>query len=155
MSSIIGQNRDVLFPKTDKNFRLTSFYDIAGKFLNYNKLEPIFCKSEMEAREIAKSLGDSPKEWPVYISNTDTAGEKLYEEFFTDQEKPNFDRFIDLGVMKLKSDYELKHLDYFLDSLNAIKESGTWERTDIVRLLSEVIPTFNHKDANKNLDQKM
>ena len=83
LSCIFGENRDIFFPKLDKNLHLKSFSEIAISFLKEMGYEPYLCKTEEEARELVKSLPAKGK-WPCFFSKTDTTGEKYVEEFFTD-----------------------------------------------------------------------
>ena len=50
ISSILGENREILFPKLD-SLELTSFVEIAERFLASKNLKPYLCTSENEARE--------------------------------------------------------------------------------------------------------
>ncbi|MCW9067877.1 MAG: UDP-N-acetylglucosamine 4,6-dehydratase, partial [Sulfurimonas sp.] len=99
MSCIFGENRDIFFPKLSEELDLISFADIAVKYLENLGYEPYLCSDEDEARELAKTL---PKEgkWPCLFTSSDTTGEKDFEEFFTDKEVLDMQRFENLGVIK-------------------------------------------------------
>ena len=107
MSCIFGENRDIFFPKLSENLHLISFADIAVKYLQNLGYEPYLCKDEDEARELAKTL---PKEgkWPCLFSASDTTGEKDFEEFFTDKEILDMNRFENLGIIKNEAIYDEK-----------------------------------------------
>ena len=48
---------------------------------------------------------DLEKYWPVNVFETDTVGEKPFEEFYTDREKILYDRFDDLASVKVQFKY--------------------------------------------------
>ena len=55
MSCIFGENRDIFFPKLSESLHLTTFADIAVKYLKNLGYEPHLCKTEDEARELANT----------------------------------------------------------------------------------------------------
>ena len=85
MSCIFGDNRDIYFPKLDKDINLITFAEIAKKYLNSLGYEPYLCASENEARDLVKVLPSEGK-WPCLFTLSDTTGEKDIEEFFTDND---------------------------------------------------------------------
>jgi FlaA1/EpsC-like NDP-sugar epimerase len=154
MSCVLGENRDVFFPKLSEELHLISFSDIAIKFLKNTGYEPYLCKNEKEARELVESLPKIGK-WPCLFAASDTTGEKDFEEFFTDNEELDFDRFDKLGIIKNNLNIEDEKLDLFQQTINRIKENGSWEKAEIINLFNKMIPNFNHKETGKYLDSKM
>ena len=154
MSCIFGENRDIFFPKLSEGLHLISFADIAVKYLESLGYEPFLCKDEQEARDLVKTL---PKEgkWPCLFSGSDTTGEKDFEEFFTDQETLDMDRFQKLGIVKNELNVDYKKLDHFEKTIESIKNQKTWSKEPIVDLFFEMIPSFGHKETGKYLDSKM
>ena len=100
MSCIFGENRDIFFPKLSENLHLISFSDIAVKYLKEKGLNPVLCKTEQEARDLAKTLPNG-NIWPCFFSKSDTTGEKDFEEFYTEKEKLEMDRFKILVLLKM------------------------------------------------------
>ena len=92
MSCIFGENRDIFFPKLSENLHLITFSEIAVKYLENLGYEPYLCKDEDEARELAKTLPKAGK-YPCLFTASDTTGEKDFEEFFTDKEILDMDKF--------------------------------------------------------------
>lgn len=154
MSCIFGENRDIFFPKLSESLHLISFADIAVRYLNDLGYEPYICKTEDEARELGHSLQMKGK-WPCLFTSSDTTGEKDFEEFYTDNEKLDMNRFENLGVIKNDSIYEDRKLDAFTEKIIDIKESGKWSKKEIVDLFFEMIPGFGHIEMGKYLDSKM
>lgn len=153
MSAIFGKNRDIFFPKLDPEENLIPFSEIAIKFLNTKGFNPVECDSEKEARERMKFV-NTDKLWPCFFSNSNTTGEKSFEEFFTEDEDIDLNRFIDLGVIKngLKSS---KKLDFFLNELESIRGGRSLNKKSVVELFNQMIPNFNHMEKGLYLDSKM
>ena len=154
MSCIFGENRDIFFPKLSEALHLISFADIAVKYLENIGYEPYLCKSEDEARELAKTLPDQGK-WPCLFTKSDTTGEKDFEEFFTDKEVLDMSRFKNLGVIKNEPIYNEALLDEFEETIKNYRKSGSWTKEQIVGLFFKMIPDFGHKETGKYLDEKM
>ena len=154
MSTIFGENRDIFFPKLSEALHLISFADIAVKYLENLGYEPYICKDEEEARELAKSL---PKErkWPCLFTNSDTTGEKDFEEFFTEKETLDMKRFQNLGIIKNDPIYDENLLNHFEQKISGMRQKGNWSKEEIVELFFEMIPDFGHKETGKYLDDKM
>lgn len=154
MSCIFGENRDIFFPKLSKALHLISFADIAVKYLKQRGYDAYLCKSENEARELAKTLPDHGQ-WPCLFTISDTTGEKDFEEFFTDKETLDMQKFCNLGVIKNKSFYNQELLSFFEKAIGSMKQEASWTREDIVELFFKMIPDFAHKETGKYLDSKM
>ena len=154
MSCIFGDNRDILFPKLNENLHLITFSDIAVKYLLNLGYEPYLCSSEEEARELVSSLPAQGK-WPCYFFSSNTTGEKDFEEFFTDNELLDLDRFEDLGVIKTEPEFDKKKLDFFTQTTLKLQEQGRWTKDEIVELFFTMIPEFGHKEIGKYLDNRM
>ena len=154
MSSLLGENRDIFFPKLSEKLHLISFADIAIRYLEKIGYEPYLCKSEDEARELVKTLPRRGK-WPCYFFNSDTTGEKDFEEFYTDKEILDMERFEHIGVIKNEPIFDSKKLDYFKEKIDEIKDKDIWLRDEIVSLFFRTIPEFEHKETGKFLDNRM
>ncbi|MFH0259635.1 UDP-N-acetylglucosamine 4,6-dehydratase [Vibrio mediterranei] len=154
MSCIFGENRDIFFPKLSEALHLISFADIAIKFLQQLGYEPHLCKSEEEARELVRTLPEQGK-WPCLFTKSDTTGEKDFEEFFTEQEQLDMERFDNLGIIKNEPLYEQELLTLFENSISEMKSKRAWTKEQIVTLFFTMIPDFGHKETGKYLDSKM
>ena len=154
MSCIFGENRDIFFPKLSEAFHLISFADIAVKYLEQLGYEPYLCATEEEARTLALTLPEEGK-WPCLFTNSDTTGEKDFEEFFTDNETLDMERFQHLGVIKNEPIYNEKDLILFEETIQTLKQNQCWTKEEIVTLFFHMIPDFGHKETGKYLDSKM
>ena len=154
MSCLLGENRDVFFPKLDYDLNLTTFSAIAVKYLEQLGYEPYECATEDEARSRVGELKAQHK-YPVYFFKSDTTGEKDFEEFFTDKEKLDMQRFENLGVIKNEPVYDPEKLEMFSSEIHDIRRKGIWTRADLIDLFNRMIPNFNHKEKGKFLDGRM
>ncbi|HIP51807.1 MAG TPA: UDP-N-acetylglucosamine 4,6-dehydratase, partial [Campylobacterales bacterium] len=154
MSCIFGKNRDIFFPKLSENLHLISFADIAVKYLENLGYEPYLCKDEDEARALAKTLPQEGK-YPCLFTSSDTTGEKDFEEFFTDSETLDMERFSNLGVIKDEADFNEVLLNAFEKTIKGFKSNLAWEKEEIVEEFFKMIPDFGHKETGKYLDGKM
>ena len=154
MSCIFGENRDIFFPKLSESLHLISFADIAVKYLKQKGFEPVLCSSEDEARELAKTLPEQGK-WPCLFTGSDTTGEKDFEEFFTDAETLDMERFNNLGVIKNTPEFDEELIQEFEETITNMKKDLAWDKESIVKLFFKMIPDFGHKETGKYLDGKM
>ena len=154
MSTILGDNRDIFFPKLNAERHLIKFSDLATDFVSSRGYQPHLCQSENEARELAKSLPSEGK-WPCYFSPSDTTGEKDFEEFFTEGEMLDLDRFEQLGIVKNQAKYDSILLDNFITKTAKMKSGHSWNKEEIVTLFQGLLPEFQHLEKGKYLDSKM
>lgn len=154
MSCILGENRDIFFPKLNKDLSLITFSDIAVKFLHNLGYEPHLCETEQEARILASELPSKGK-WPCLFSKSNTTGEKDFEEFFTDNEILDMQRFTNLGIIKTAEQYDAQKIIFFENEINKIKNKSIWGKSEIVELFFKMIPDFGHQELGKYLDSKM
>ena len=154
LSGLFGNNRDIFFPKLSEKLHLITFSEIAIRYLRERGYEPYECDSEDEARNRSDEL-IAKKQWPCYFFTSDTTGEKDFEEFFTDNEDLDMNRFDTVGVIKNVPDFNASKLDSFLQRIEGYRESGSWSKKDIVELYFNLLPEFAHKETGKYLDQRM
>ena len=154
MSCLLGENRDIFFPKLSEQLHLTTFSDIAERYIKNLGYEPYHCSTEEEARDRSDELIAS-KRWPCYFFKSDTSGEKDFEEFFTDNEILDMNQFKNLGVIKNEANFSSNMLDNFLEVIYDLRAQTIWEKSPIVDLFNEMIPDFDHKETGKYLDGRM
>lgn len=154
LSCLLGENRDIFFPKLNEDLNLITFSDIAERYLLSLGYTPVLCESEDEARQRMPELVRSMK-WPCYFFASDTTGEKDFEEFFMPHEKLDLDRFVDVGIVKNDAAFDRARLDFFLQEIERMKKSRCWTKQELVSLFQRLIPEFEHEEKGKYLDSKM
>lgn len=154
MSCLLGENRDVFFPKLDESLNLITFSQIAERYLARLGYEPVPCATEEEARERVAELKPQRK-WPVYFFSSDTTGEKDFEEFFMEGETLDMEKFSSIGVIKNDANFDEEKLEAFEYRIAELRTAGRWTRSDLIDLFNEMIPEFKHKETGKFLDGRM
>ena len=154
MSSLLGQNREIFFPKLSEKLHLITFAEIAERYLRSLGYEPHPCDTEDEARSDPETLIAKGR-WPCYFFDSDTTGEKPFEEFYMEGENVDLERFETIGVIHNDLPYDSAKLDLFIDRIDEMKRLGRWDRSDLVSLFGEMLPEFAHAETGKFLDGRM
>ena len=154
ISCLLGENRDLFFPKLDTGRNLTTFSEIAVRYLRRLGYEPVECASEEEARRKVAELKDK-RQWPVFFFPSDTTGEKDFEEFYTEHETLDLVRFDSIGVVINEARYDVLRIENFERKISEMRARGRWERKELVDLFNATIPEFHHLETGKFLDGRM
>ena len=154
LACMLGNNREIFFPKLAEAQMMT-FDGIARELLSSNGYEVLECSSDQEAIEKAEALKKGSKLYPVHFSASDTSGEKAFEEFVTDTETADMDRYLSLGVITGKEVPDKRKIDTLFRKLNAAFDRETATKEEIVEVLKEYLPNFEHIETGKSLDSKM
>ncbi len=93
--------------------------------------------------------------WPVFFFKSDTSGEKTFEEFYTPGEELDLEKFVNLGVVKNAKRRELAEIDKIFAALKGLFDSKEVTKANVVEVLKDYLPNFEHIETGKGLDQKM
>ena len=151
LATFLGETGNIFFPKLDFHKDQIYFKEIALDFLKDNGFEPELVQSENEAKEF--DFKKNPYKYPIYFFKTDTSGEKTYEEFFTEQEDYEINKYDSLGFINT-SDVKISFENVESDFENVFNNSKS-QKSDIVRIIKKYVPDFEHIETGKHLDQKM
>ena len=153
LACLLGKTGEIFFPKLDID-NLVSFKKITEDFFKYLKIKPLECSSENEARKLAKERINNDT-YPVFYFKSNTSGEKLFEEFYTNSDEIDLNSYTSLGVIKNTlntSKFSYDDLDVEFKSLFSNRR---FMKSDIIKIFKKYLPNFNHIETGKNLDQKM
>lgn len=153
-SALLGDNRDIYFPKLDETKDLITFKDIAIRYINAQGYDVYECVSEEEARARSIEL-IAQRKWPCYFFTSDTTGEKPYEEFFTPGETVDMITYHDIGVVKNQRPENSEAIQRFIFDLKKRRDAMDLDKSELVLLLQQLMPEFEHEEKGKNLDQRM
>lgn len=153
LSCILGNNREIFFPRLEEEQMMT-FDKIATAFLQENGFKVLECDSDEEAIDKAERLKQGSNQYPVHYSGSNTSGEKAYEEFYTDEETADLNRLKALGIVTGKEIPDKNKVDNLFVKLNAAFDSET-SKEEIVAIMKEYLPNFEHIETGKSLDSKM
>ena len=134
---------------------MMTFSEIANHFLRCQGLEPQECASEEEAKCLAARRNGSSKRYPVYYFESDTSGEKPFEEFVANGECADLESFQSLGIIRNAPRKPMNEIQQLTTSLSELLTNRNLEKSDIVEALQTFLPSFQHIETGKNLDQKM
>ena len=151
LATFLGDTGNIFFPKLDFHKDQIYFKEIALDFLKENRFEPELVKSEKEAKEF--NFDSNPSKYPIYFFKTDTSGEKTYEEFYTEEEDYEINKYDALGFIKTP-DIKMSFEDVESDFENVFNNLNS-EKSDIVTVIKKYVPDFIHIETGKHLDQKM
>jgi len=151
LATLLGDTGNIFFPKLDFYKDQIYFKEIALDFLKENGFEPKLVQSEKEAKEF--DFDKYPTKYPIYFFKTDTSGEKTYEEFFTEDEDYEVNKYDSLGFINtpdIKISFEDVEADF-----ESVFNNPNSDKLDIVTVIKKYVPDFMHIETGKHLDQKM
>lgn len=154
LACMLGENREIFFPKLEQT-QMMGFDKIASKLLCECGYEVVLCKSEEEAVAKAEKLRYGSRQYPVYYSCSDTSGEKAYEEFFTDTETVDENRYHSLGIITDKEIPPKEKIEQLFKQLNEAFEREDITKEAVVDIMKSYLPSFEHIEREKSLDSKM
>ena len=150
-SYIFRSFRKHFFPKLNFHKDQVFFKDIALDFLEHNGLAPVLVQSEEEAK--AFDIKANPKKYPIYFFETDTSGEKTYEEFYTEKEDIEISQYNSLGFIKTKK--EIISFEGVKNDFDEVFDNPKSTKSDIIAVIKKYVLDFEHIETGKHLDQKM
>ncbi len=154
LSCMLGENRAIFFPKLQEAQMMT-FDAIATELLHAHGYEVLECSSDEEAVEKAEELKNGSNMYPVHYSVSDTSGEKPFEEFVTDTETADMERFKALGVIVGKQIPDKGKVQRLYEELNDVFEKDKTTKGEVVSIMKDYLPNFEHIETGKSLDSKM
>jgi len=128
-----------------------------GEDITMSAFERLLAVSDEEtldlAREMIRLAGYTEDDIKIVYSGL-RPGEKLYEEFYTDSEQLDMDKFQALGIVKNAPRRSRQELDKIIAELEQLFAADT-NKAGVVGLLNKLLPNFQHIETGLNLDQKM
>lgn len=154
LACMLGNNREIFFPKLYE-VQMMTFDAIATELLQAHGYEVWQCVSDEEAIDKAEALREGSKAYPVHYAVSDTSGEKAYEEFFTEQETVDMQRFEALGIVIEKEVVDEKKVQVLFDDLEAAFLRDDVTKEEVVKIIGRYLHYFEHMEKGKFLDSKM
>ena len=153
LACVLGNPGEIFFPKLGEE-KMKRFSEICDAFLQESGYRKREFSSEEEAKKFAAENLPG-KEYPVIYFESDTTGEKDYEEFVVEGETADTDRFESLGVILDSPRKSLTEVDALIKNLEDIFADRSFTKARIVDCLRDFLPNFEHEEKGKNLDEKM
>lgn len=153
LACILGKSGEIYFPKLGED-EMVNFKDITVDFFNEMQIPIEICSTEENAKSKANDLTNGHPH-PIYFFESDTSGEKLYEEFYTEIDELDMDQYQGMGVIKNAIKPAKSQIESCIYELNALMNSRDYDKSSIVELMQKHLPNFEHIETGKSLDQKM
>ena len=154
LACVVGQSGETFFPKLTAD-DLIPITQTLEAFLSVLNVTPHYVADESAARAAAAQLSSATehKAYPVLITETDTAGEKPFEQFYTEQDLVISDRFEAISVLKTPA----QSLDQIAGLVQKAESLFCQEpdTSDIIDFLAQHVAGFSYVQREKHLDQKM
>lgn len=154
LSTLFADDKQIAIPNNNASLNLTSFHHILEQVLASRGLAPYFCESEDEARKYFENNRIN-KHWPVFKFESDTTGEKHFEEFYTSREKVLSSDFKNIDYVRFESDISQEDIFSFIENLANPTILYTHNKSKIITLFTEFLNGFEHVEKNKYLNQRM
>ena len=153
LACILGKSSEIFYPKLSPN-NLISFKEISTKFFKEINLNIKKLNTENEAKlfSVNRSKIDP---YPVYYFKTNTSGEKLFEEFYSNTDLVDEKKFNSLGVIKNGPILSKSRLDILFDELFKMINSNNFNKPLLIQIFKSYLDNFNHIETGENLDNKM
>lgn len=152
LACILGNSGEIYFPRLKKE-QVMTFSNIATILLKEYGFKVHYCKSEDEALNGSKDINKG--NYPVFYSDSDTDGEKPYEEFYTDDEDVDLERHFALGVVTTVAKRSISEVESLLSSLVKAFDEKETTKEDIIKIMKNFLVNFDHIEKGKSLDSKM
>jgi len=133
LASIVAQSGDIVYPRLDPETDLITFDSFLPKFL--------------------EDIG--AEDWPVEYFESNTDGEKPYEEFYTNTDVKDETTFVNLGMVKNGRKRPIHEIEEIIASLHNVLERESATKDDVVEVLKEYLPNFHHIAKGRGLDSRM
>lgn len=154
LACMLGNNREIFFPKL-KEAQMMTFDAIGTELLHEHGYEVLECSSDEDAIDKMEDVKSGSKFYPVHYSISDTSGEKPFEEFVTDTEQTDMERFSSLGVITGKKIPDQEKVRKLFVELNIAFNQEETTKEKVVQIMKDYLPNFEHIETGKSLDEKM
>ncbi len=154
LACVLGKTGETFIPELSEEKSLIPLKNTVEAFFDVLHKDIDYCSNEQEALKKAEQFrtGNQTK-YPVFLFETNTSGEKPYEEFFAEGDEVIYNRFSMINVIKphLNGSYSPEEILEETDEL--FSHDVTKKR--IIDFLDQQIPDFSYIDKGMSLDQKM
>ena len=172
-ASVMGQSGDIFYPKLDPDKDMIPFSAVVKDMLAYMGLGCRACSSSEEAKEAMRVFSrveraetcrvDSScstrlkktQGYPCEFFGSDTSGEKAFEEFYTDIDNRDEQTYRNLGVVRNTKKRPVAEVEAIFANLRAVFANSTATKADVIAVLKDYLPNFQHIEKGKSLDNRM
>ena len=154
LAAFLVDDQITVAPRVDQGLFLVSLEEVARKFLRHHGLEPAIY--DQEAAAIQALEGDLAQgRYPLLLTPPDTMGEKLFEEFVGQGEETRelgFSALVGVPHQPAPAGALPGLVARLRQMLGAPRVFG---KQDLVELMGQLFPQFQHAETGKSLDERM
>ena len=162
-ASVMAESGDIVYPKLDPEKDMIPFDAVVKDMLSDMGLGCKACASSVEAKESMREISANSASLRLCVKNgypceffgSDTSGEKTFEEFYTDTDVKDETTFINLGAVKNAKKRPVAEVEAIFANLRAVFRKPDAEKADVIEVLKEYLPNFQHIEKGKSLDARM
>ncbi|MBR5591948.1 MAG: polysaccharide biosynthesis protein [Kiritimatiellae bacterium] len=151
-ASVMANSGDIVYPKLSPETDMIPFDSIVKDMLREMGLGCHTCTSSTEAKA---AMSDLTQGYPCEFFESNTSGEKPFEEFYTETDSKDEDRFINLGIVNNTTTRPLDEIEDIFTRLRKIFTTEGAEKADVVSILKNYLPDFHHIETGRSLDTRM
>ena len=151
-ASVMADSGDIVYPKLDPERDMIPFDAVVRDMLSDMGLGCHACSSTAEAKA---AMHDLSAGYPCEFFGSDTSGEKTFEEFYTDADARDETTFANLGVVKNAKRRPIAEVEAIFTCLRATFDRLDATKADVVGVLKDYLPNFQHVEKGKGLDARM
>ena len=166
-ASVMAGSGDIVYPKLDPEKDMIPFDAVVKDMLNEMGLGCLECASSAEAKGAMreyfshkehkehKGVFENAGGYPCEFFGSDTSGEKTFEEFYTDTDVKDEVTFINLGAVKNSKKRPIEEVEAIFANLRSVFAKQGATKADVVAVLKDYLPNFQHIEKGKSLDSRM
>lgn len=162
LAAFLAEKDQIFIPNMDPKENLVLLEDIVSDFLAFHNYQPIFMKSEVQAK-LDLNLLKAQGKYPVLLTPLNTSGEKPYEEFVAAGETLMPTALASLSAVQYKQPADPSAFDELIIWLETrFENAGSASNVplniiDLQQLIGTVEPEFlrTYRTASNMLDERM
>jgi len=153
-ASVLADSGDIVYPRLDEARDMIPFDAVVRDMLDYMGLGCLDCRSSDEAKAAMKAYRPGSP-YPCEFFESNTSGEKTFEEFYTAADEKDETKFANLGVVKNTRRRSIAEVESIFARLHAVFDRVGASKADVVEVLGEYLPDFHHIEKSRSLDSRM
>ena len=169
-ASVMAESGDIVYPKLDPEKDMIPFDAVVKDMLAEMGLGCKPCTSTGEAKAVmrevsrvaavaeamaARAATCRDAGYPCEFFGSDTSGEKTFEEFYTGTDVKDEATFINLGAVKNSKKRPIEEVEAIFANLRSVFAKQGATKADVVAVLKDYLPNFQHIEKGKSLDSRM
>ena len=159
-ASVMAESGDIVYPKLDPEKDMIPFDSVVKDMLIDMGLGCKACSSSAEAKAAMMEFSRVERVegnigYPCEFFGSDTSGEKTFEEFYTDTDVKDEKTFVNLGAVKNSKKRPVAEVEAIFANLRAVFRKPGAEKADVIEVLKEYLPNFQHIEKGKSLDSRV